>query len=108
MIEGCLEWQELGLRPAGAVVSATAAYLEQEDAVAAWMLEKCERDPAARESSANLYASWKAWAEQSGERPGTAKGLTQQLEGRGLERFRDKHARGLTGIRLLRDQVWQN
>lgn len=45
MIEGCLAWQAEGMKPPTAVVDATAAYLEAEDAIAAWIDEKCERDP---------------------------------------------------------------
>jgi putative DNA primase/helicase len=43
LIEGCLEWQAEGLRPPSAVLDATAAYLEAEDAIAAWIDERCER-----------------------------------------------------------------
>jgi putative DNA primase/helicase len=44
MIEGCVEWQAECLRPPAAVVEATDAYLTAEDAMAAWLDEKCERD----------------------------------------------------------------
>ena len=39
MIEGCLAWQQTGLRPSNAVRSATDAYLQAEDAMAAWIEE---------------------------------------------------------------------
>jgi putative DNA primase/helicase len=47
LIQGCLSWQASGLRPPQAVQEATAAYLEAEDAIAAWIEERCEIDPQA-------------------------------------------------------------
>jgi putative DNA primase/helicase len=99
MIEGCLSWQEIGLRPPKAVLEATAAYLESEDAISAWIEEECERDPAAWEASAELFLSWKAWAERAAEHPGTMKRFVQQLEARGLQPQRTWQGRGFTGIR---------
>ena len=33
MIEGCLDWQRVGLAPPAVVTEATAAYLEAQDAI---------------------------------------------------------------------------
>lgn len=41
------------MRPPKAVLDATEAYLSAEDAIAAWIDERCERDPTAWASSAN-------------------------------------------------------
>ena len=67
MIEGCVSWQERGLAPPSIVSDATAAYLEAEDAISAWIEEAGERDPNAWEKSNDLFASWKMWAEKTGE-----------------------------------------
>ncbi len=83
MIEGCLEWQRMGLAPPPAVLSATDEYLGAEDAVSLWMAECLKSSACAVESSADLYASWKRWAEAAGEVPGTQKRLSQNLIARG-------------------------
>jgi putative DNA primase/helicase len=57
LIEGCLEWQAESLLPPKAVVEATDAYLTAEDAMAAWLDEKCEHDPNAWTSSTYLFGS---------------------------------------------------
>ena len=44
MIDGCLDWRTEWLSPPVAVTAATAAYLDAEDAIAAWMDECCQRD----------------------------------------------------------------
>lgn len=105
MIEGCLQWRTDGLQPPKAVVEATAAYLEAEDAVAAWMADECERDPNAWEASADLFASWSRWATVAGEFVGTQRKLTQALEDRGFTIKNTKTARGLLGLRISADGV---
>src|SRR5262249_35545018 len=84
MIEGCLQWQQIGLAPPSVVTEATGAYLEAQDATSAWIEEQCERDPNAWERSSALFASWKAWAERSGEPAGDVKRFRDRLETRGI------------------------
>ena len=42
-VQGCLEWQRVGLRPPAAVKAATDEYFEAEDALGRWMAEGCVR-----------------------------------------------------------------
>jgi putative DNA primase/helicase len=100
MIEGALEWQTEGLRPPQAVLEATEAYLSAEDAIAAWIDDRCERDVEAWESSAALFASWTAWATAAGEPVGSQKRFSQTLETRGLTRRKTEVAQGFLGLRL--------
>lgn len=107
MIEGCLQWQTEGLRPPKAVVDATAAYLDAEDAIAAWIDDKCERDPNAWESSTKLFTSWTEWANSNGEYSGSNKRFVQALEARGFQPSRQRVGgreanpmRGFYGLRV--------
>jgi putative DNA primase/helicase len=100
MIEGCLDWQKRGLAPPARVTSATAAYLEAEDVITAWIDECCERDPKAWERSGGLFASWTAWAQKAGEEPGSQKRFSQRLEARGIESLRKSEGRGFVGLKL--------
>jgi putative DNA primase/helicase len=100
IVDGCLDWQAEGLRQPQAVADATAAYMEAEDAIAAWIDDKCERDTAAWESSTVLFASWSAWAERAGENAGTMRRFSQTLESRGFVLQRKMHGRGFLGIRV--------
>ncbi len=102
-VQGCLEWRKVGLNPPKAVREATDDYLAAEDSFATW-LEECT-EPAADwefEKSADLFASWKAWAERAGESPGTRKRFAGTLQDRGYAKKDTKTARGFEGIRLLR------
>lgn len=105
-INGCLEWQDIkGLHPPAAVRQATAAYLEAEDAIAAWIDEKCERDPQAWEPLSDLFSSWSGWAERAGEHVGGSKRFAQALESRGLSRHKRSKGQGFFGLRLYREGV---
>ncbi len=101
LIDGCLEWQKLGLQPPAAVTDATAAYLEAEDSLSGWLAECCETGHADhRQKSSELWASWRQWAEAAGEDVRSQKWFAQSLETR---EFKSRHARDGTwyfGIRL--------
>ena len=102
MIDGCLEWQAMGLQAPAAVTAATAKYLEAEDAVAAWMDECCERSPNAWERSTELFGSWTAWAERFGEYKRIHKLFRQKLESIGIFHRREfgTGRTGYQGVRL--------
>jgi putative DNA primase/helicase len=86
------------------VSAATAAYMQEHDAIAAWIEEMCERDANAWERSAALFGSWKAWAERSGEPVGDTKRFRDRLESRGVHHRREPGT-GRTGYQGLRLQI---
>jgi putative DNA primase/helicase len=88
-IDGCLEWQRVGLEPPSAVSQATADYLAAEDAIAQWFDERCQQDDNAKTRSTELYADFKKWAEAAGEFVGSQRRLTQALEDRGFRKDRE-------------------
>src|SRR5262245_22928904 len=101
MIDGCLEWQRIGLAPPKIVTEATNAYLESEDAVRAWIEECCELDSKSFAPRPRLYESWCRWADKSGEKPGSSKLLYEKLETlHGIHHHKRDGNRGFTGLRL--------
>src|SRR5262249_40899502 len=59
MVDGCMDWQERGsLAAPETITQATNAYLDAQDATAAWIEECCDLDPNAWESRSALFASW--------------------------------------------------
>ena len=99
-LEGCLEWQRLGLKPPPAVMAATEDYFEAEDAIGRWIDERCERAPSYWAGSSDLYANWKAWAEANGEYAGSMKRFSEMLSARGFEKENTRQARGFRGLRI--------
>lgn len=98
MISGCDDWLECGLEPPEAVKAATEAYLDSQDAIGAWLDECCQRDGRVWTSSAELYLSWKVWADQSGEFVGSQKKFADRLESKGFVPQRKMTARGFVGL----------
>ena len=105
MIDGCLKWQEDGLRPPPVILAATEEYLQSCDAFSLWLSDCTERGGAyCWESSADLFASWKSWAEAAGEHAGTHRDFADQMRKAGFEAKRQGHTgkRGYSGIILKR------
>jgi putative DNA primase/helicase len=103
-LQGCLEWQKIGLNPPPAVRDASEAYFTEEDLISTWIAECCAVDGIYSQTSAKLYRSWKCWAENAGERPGSNKAFSKTLSERG---FTHKHERGgatFYGIALKPDE----
>lgn len=102
-ISGCIEWQEGGLRPPQVVNVATDDYLSNEDIIATWIEECCEVSPNASERGPALYASWKKWAEDSGEFVLKYKDFREKLENRGFQTKRSKSERLIEGLRTRQE-----
>lgn len=105
-VDGCVGWQERGLAPPACVVDATSSYLEAEDAMAAWLDECCQRDARAEASSAELFESWKSWADRAGEPVGSNRKLSQKLEDRGFAKERSRLGARFIGLRVLKASNW--
>jgi putative DNA primase/helicase len=66
-IDGCIEWQRIGLAMPDVVRTATDEYLASEDKIRQWIAECIDttrRDDA--ENKAQLYKSYKRWSEDAG------------------------------------------
>jgi putative DNA primase/helicase len=86
LVAGCLLWQEEGLGEPHAVAEATEEYREQEDVVGNFLAEKCVRGPDYRVKAGDLYAAFKQWAEQNGERSMSQREFGLAMTQRGFER----------------------
>jgi putative DNA primase/helicase len=93
-IEGCLEWQRIGLSPPPIVRDATDTYFRDQDTLGQW-LDDCTRDdgPRAFALTADLFASWKEWCEGSNLKPGSQQALSEALSARGYVKKRDNTGR---------------
>jgi len=83
MIQGCVEWQRVGLVQPTAVKEATDSYLNSQDTLGEWIRDCCEKDPQGWVGSSDLFYSWKMWAEARGEHVGAVRGLSMKLDDRG-------------------------
>ena len=105
MVEGTAKWLEAGLAPPPVVADATAAYMQSEDALAAWIEECCEYAPEAWTPTSLLFENWSAWAEKNREYPGRHERFPDLLEQRGIQPLRKANGRGFVGLQLRQTQL---
>jgi len=91
-LDGCLEWQRIGLAPPASVQEATESYFADQDTLGQW-LDDCTEDggPRAFTRVKDLFASWKDWCEARNHKPGTSSALSDMLADRGFTRKRESH-----------------
>jgi putative DNA primase/helicase len=99
-IDGCLEWQRIGLAPPAIVRNATHEYFEDQDIIAQWMEDciTCKAD--AFTLSSVLFGSWKGWCEGRSLKSGSEKTFVEALKDRGFMKARRDYGRGFEGIAM--------
>jgi putative DNA primase/helicase len=103
-VNGCLEWQRIGLVEPEAVLAATREYREESDVLGEFMAgyvifgadERCARE--------ELRKRYEGWCEEIGYRPVGAKKLGQRLREKGCEpaniRVAGRFKNGWKGCRM--------
>src|SRR4051812_44686793 len=108
LVDGCLEWQRIGLVPPQAVTDATAGYFAEQDVVAQWVAE-CTQKPAqqfAITMNGALYASWTGWCGRQGAMPRDTKWFGQQLKRLGYKKSpHTRKGNGFYGIEIIPENV---
>ena len=79
MVDGCLSWQKDGLVKPAVVRQATQAYFDDQDLFGQWIEECCQVGRGEWETTAKLYASWKAYADINGVHPGSIKSFSANM-----------------------------
>jgi putative DNA primase/helicase len=100
MIDGCMEWQRIGLAAPKIVTEATMEYFDDQDTIKQW-LEDCTEDggPYAFTATGRLFASWKQWCDKRSLQPGNAQVLSDAIVDHGFTR--KKGSGGVRGFKAL-------
>lgn len=102
-VRGCLEWQRIGLQPPQAVTGATEAYRSEQDTVGRYLAERCVLNDKLQTGASKLYADFKRWCDEQGERDITQTMFGRRLTARGIRSEGSRNVRRL-GIGLLTDE----
>jgi putative DNA primase/helicase len=99
-IDGCMEWQRIGLAPPKIVTDATDEYFDDQDIIKQW-LEDCTQDggPYAFTTTGELFTSWREWCVERNLAPGTGNAFSDALADRG--HVRKRGAGGKRGFKSL-------
>jgi len=68
-VEGCLEWQRVGLSAPSTVLEATSKYRKEMDEIATFIDETCVADPEEEVQASVLYKAYNTWADVNGYKP---------------------------------------
>lgn len=98
-LQGCIDWQRLGLGTCNAIERAGAAYRQREDRLALFLDERCELDATARVESGELRDAYHAWEHARGGTP--MHDLFDRLEKRGFAAGKTNGKRIRKGLRLM-------
>jgi putative DNA primase/helicase len=98
-VHGCRAWQDQGLGTALKVRQATQELRRSMDPLADFLDECCCFEPASFTSNSELRAAYREWLAGGDDNLGD-KGWGVRLQARGLQRDKERSARGYRGIRL--------
>ena len=103
-IEGSIDWQAHGLVQPRSVAEATGEYFESQDVLMQWLAERCDAEAGnnwKKVSSGELFSSWTAFAQRTGEPIGTRRTFADALQKRGFAlRKGTAGIREFVGLRL--------
>lgn len=103
LIEGALEYQKVGLRIPDKITKATDEYRDDMDLLSEWVRSECEIGEDFEDSTANLWASWQAFASFRGDLryiPSATKLGRKLASDQRFTNIRTKAWRGFKGIRV--------
>ncbi|MDY0063304.1 MAG: phage/plasmid primase, P4 family, partial [Myxococcota bacterium] len=109
-VDGCLEWQRIGLAPPAEVLAATQDYRTGQDRAGAFFDECCTFLPGAKIAYSALAKEYQQWCEKNGEKPLGPARLGERLAQRGAraDRFRvgGKLVRGWVNVGLREEEEY--
>lgn len=82
-VEGCMEWNRIGLSEPASVAQATVAYKTEMDSLALWIESSCTVDVKKFDLFKNLYQDYLQWCEDHGENTVSGREFGQALDGLG-------------------------
>jgi len=99
-IEGCLEWQQIGLAEPPIVKQATANWQREQDPLADFIEDSCVIQPNAKTSKNCLRTKYEQWCEANGITPLKLWHFKRALTDRGIKDGHSGPERYWAGIRL--------
>jgi putative DNA primase/helicase len=100
LIQGCLDYQKYGLKESAAIKAEHSAYLKDVDLTGIFLDDCCLQKHTATVPAKDLYAAYRAWAQENGYRPISGKAFGHYIS----KRFEAGHTRNgnfYSGIGLL-------
>jgi putative DNA primase/helicase len=100
-VRGCLDWQRHGLRAPAPVLAATAQYRGEQDVLGTWLDDCCVLGANNQAPAGALYASYRTWTDERGERTECGTVFARRLAERGFDKYRAGKGIMYIGLGLL-------
>lgn len=100
MVDGCLEWQRVGLRIPDSIRQAVDEYRSDTDMLGQWLEECCRRERSGEVATASLFSSYAAFLQQAGMRAPSKAVFGRQMATRGFTPHKRNGQRLLRGVAL--------
>lgn len=102
MVEGCLDWQQIGLKDTPKTIEqATGSYQVEQDLIGNWLSECCDLAPMNEASTTEIYANYKNWCIDNGLRPNSNIALGRRLGERGFNSRRSNGTSLWSGLAVI-------
>jgi putative DNA primase/helicase len=109
MIDGCLEWQNIGLQPPEVVQFATEEYFATQDTLSVWANECCDLVQSVSTPPSILLTNYNGWAHENGEMAINRKTMKDWLLKQKGIKYKKVHGKDLVqGIGLKQSFHGQN
>jgi putative DNA primase/helicase len=103
LVRGCIEWQQIGLRPPTQVVQATQLYRRDMDILGQFIEEQCESGPDQFCVATELYAAYLDWCRLNSENAQSQRLFSQNLRERRYESYTLEGSRFWRGITIRQE-----
>lgn len=100
LLEGCREWQAMGLSLPESVAQANQEYQSESDQLQRFIEDECERGDYYTGGARELYLGYKKWCEQAGEQFVTETAFGRRMVERGLKKTHYANGKRYEGIKL--------
>lgn len=89
LVQGCLDWQRVGLNPPPEVMEATKEYRKAEDVIQSFIEEACTVHSNATCRAGELHSAFENWGKHAGEKTVGSRAFKDALLGKGFQQ--EKH-----------------
>ncbi len=98
-VEGCLQWQKVGLDPPERIKREIAMYREESNPLVPFLEEETVTDPEGKIKSSDFYQHYKCWCQKKGEHSVSNTQFGRRLSEMGYQKKKNSHIYYL-GIKL--------
>lgn len=102
-LEGCLEWQRLGLAVPEIVARETDRYRQDTDIMGDWIEARCTVTPGARAEIKVIYKNYREYFTEAGLQPVSQPKFTRQIQNKDFQTLKSNGKNFVLGITLKID-----